>query len=158
MKLMDELSQIRTELLRFVNRYNKLEKTPFEVDNGELLYPSEMNMIEAIGKQTGITVTELCIAFGVTKGAVSQTVSKLVARGYVQKDRNAAYTKEIMLSLTVKGKEIFEKHEQFHQKMDQSLEQLILGIPKEKLAIFREILDLAGKHLDTYLNLSKKKI
>lgn len=155
---MNELYQIRTELLRFVNRYNKLEKTPFEVDNGELLYPSEMNMIEAIGKQTGITVTELCIAFGVTKGAVSQTVSKLNARGYVQKDRNEAYTREIILSLTVKGKEIFEKHEQFHRKMDQSLEQLILGIPKEKLAIFREILDLAGKHLDTYLNLSKKKI
>ena len=155
---MDELNQIRTELLRFANRYNRLEKTPFEVGDGELLYPSEMNMIEAIGKQTGITVTELCIAFGVTKGAVSQTVTKLDARGYVKKDRNEAYTKEIMLSLTEKGQEIFEKHEHFHRKMDQSLEQLILGIPKEKLAIFLEILDLAGKHLDTYLNLKKKKI
>jgi len=155
---MDELTQIRAELLRFVNRYNKLEKTPFEVDNGELLYPSEMNMIEAIGKGTGITVTQLCTAFGVTKGAVSQTVSKLEAKGYIQKDRNEAKAKEIMLSLTDRGQEIFEKHERFHRKMDQSLEQLIAGISKEKLAAFREILDLAGKHLDTYLNLRKKKI
>ncbi len=155
---MDDLYQIRADINKFVNRYNKLEKMPFEVGDGNVLFPSEMNMIEAIGKGAGNTVTQLCIAFGVTKGAISQLISKLVTRGYVQKERNETFSKEIALSLTEKGLEVFRKHEHFHQKMDQSMENLIKHIPHEKLAAFKEILELAGKHLETYLGLSKKKI
>lgn len=155
---MDKLYQIRAVINKFVNRYNKLEKMPFQVGDGEVLYPSEMNLIEAIGKRSGNTVTQLCTAFGVTKGAISQTITKLESRGYVNKDRNEDYSKEIMLSLTERGREIFEKHERFHQKMDQSMEQLILTLSPEKLANFCEILEIAGNHLETYLNLATKKI
>lgn len=155
---MDELYQIRAIINQFVNRYNKLEKMPFDVGGGEVLYPSEMNLIEAIGKRSGNTVTQLCIAFGVTKGAISQTITKLESRGYVKKDRSKEYSKEIMLSLTEKGRAIFEKHECFHQKMDQSMEQLLLTLSPEKLANFCEILEIAGDHLETYLNLTTKKI
>ncbi|MGE5397991.1 MAG: MarR family winged helix-turn-helix transcriptional regulator [Chitinophagales bacterium] len=140
-----------------MNKYNKLEKMPFDV-SGERLYPSEMNMIEAIGNQTGDTVTELCIAFGVTKGAISQIVTKLASKGYVLKTKSVTYTKEIELSLTEKGQEVYLKHERFHKEMDQSMAQLIHDISPEKLTAFREILELAGKHLDKYINLSQKKI
>lgn len=155
---MNELYQIRAIINKFVNRYNKLEKMPFDVGDGELLYPSEMNLIEAIGKGSGNTVTQLCIAFGVTKGAISQNITKLKSRGYVNKDRSEEYSKEIILSLTEKGQAVFEKHASFHKKMDQSMEQLLLTLSPEKLANFCEILEIAGDHLETYLNLTTKKI
>lgn len=158
MILMNELYQIRIAINRFVNQYNRLEKEPFKVGDGELLYPSEINMIEAIGKGTDNTVTQLCGIFGVTKGAISQIISKLEHKGYVQKVRNKDYIKEVFINLTQKGQDIFEKHELFHQKMDQSLEQLILSIPHEKLVTFIEILEIAGDHLETYLNLTRKEI
>lgn len=155
---MDEMQRIRTEINRLVNKYNKLEKMPFDIGGGEMLYPSEMNMIEAIGKKTGNTVTELCIVFGVTKGAISQLITKLALKGYVQKVKNEAYSKEIELSLTDKGQEVFLKHGRFHKEMDQSMEQLLCNISSEKLTVFREILKLVDNHLDMYMNLSQKKI
>lgn len=155
---MSEIQKIRIEINRFVNKYNKIDKIPFEVGNGEVLYPSEMNMIDAIGNNYGTSVTQLCVVFGVTKGAVSQMVTKLANKGYVQKLRNEDYPKEVELSLTEMGQEVYRKHERFHQEMDQSMEQFINRITPEKVAIFREILQMADTHLDTYLEIRQKKI
>jgi DNA-binding MarR family transcriptional regulator len=91
-------------LFRLANRFSELEKTPVSFGTGEVLYPSEIHMIEAIGKNRGRTVTELCGRFGITKGAVSQTIGKLAAKGYIKKVRNADFGKEVLLSLTKKAK------------------------------------------------------
>lgn len=155
---MNEIQEFRYELNRFVNKYNKLERTPFETGDGEVLYPSEINMIEAIGKNSGNTVTQLCIAFGITKGAVSQMITKLAGKGYVERTRSEESPKEVELTLTQKGFEVFARHEHFHQEMDREMEQFIRSIPAVKLAAFREILQLADQHLDTYLNLGQKKL
>lgn len=155
---MNDIQEFRFELNRFVNKYNKLDKTPFEIGEGEVLYPSEINMIEAIGKQSGNTVTQLCIVLGITKGAVSQMITKLAAKGYVERTRSEDSPKEVELTLTEKGRDVFVRHERFHQEMDQSMEQFIRSIPAEKIAAFREILGLADKHLDTYLDLGQKRM
>lgn len=127
--------ELRNQIAKLVNQYNKLEKMPFDTGLGDFLYPSELNMIEAIQSGKGKTVTELCEHFGITKGAVSQTISKLIKRGYVSKERSIHNRKEVLIELTEKGKTAFDRHEEFHRQMDESMTQLLQGIQKEKSTI-----------------------
>jgi DNA-binding MarR family transcriptional regulator len=152
------MQALRTQVARFVNLYNKLESIPFDVGNGDMLYASEMHTIEALGGGAGKTVTELCAAFGVTKGAVSQIVSKLSSKGYVEKNRSKSNRKEVELILTAKGRTVFEKHSSFHDAMDTELEEFLRAYPAEKTDEFRQIISVISAHIEKYINLKNKRI
>ena len=83
----------------------------FGVDR--MLYPSEIHTIEAIGKNFRINVTQLAELQGITKGAVSQMVYKLVRKKFVKKIKFPRSGKEVFLELTPEGKKAFKGHEKF---------------------------------------------
>ncbi len=152
------IKDMRVQVTRFVNLFNKVESMPFEVGNGNLLFPSEMHTIEALGCSKGKTVTELCVLFGITKGAVSQTISKLVSKGYVKKTRNADYPKEVDISLTLSGEAVFEKHRKFHESMDQELEIFLSAYPSEKIDELRQIFVLMSAYAEKFINMKNKNL
>lgn len=154
----ENIQFLRAQVTRFVNLFNKLESIPFDAGNGDLLYPSEMHTIEALGSNKGNTVTELCASFGVTKGAVSQTISKLESKGYVKKTRSKEYPREVDLSLTQKGEAVFEKHSGFHELMDKELEEFLKTYPAEKLKEFQQILSLMSTYAQRFINLNNKSL
>ncbi len=151
-----DISKIRIEVNRFVNKYNKIEKIPFTTKAGDVLYPSEINLLESIGDGTGSTVTALTGVFGITKGGVSHIVSKLERRGYVRKERSKVYAKEIELSLTDKGRVVYNEHAEFHNQMEKSLFLTLKNIPSDKVTGFLEILAVAEQHLDAYFSFEKE--
>ncbi len=51
-------------------------------------------MIEVIGSYEGITTTKLAAALGITKGAVSQTVSKLEKKAMINKQPSTERTND----------------------------------------------------------------
>ncbi len=150
--------EFRNEIVKLVNQYNKLESVPFDTGLGDCLYPSELNMIEAIHTNKGKTVTELCIYFGITKGAVSQTITKLISKGYVSKTRSLSNKKEFILELTKKGIQAFDSHEQFHRRMDEEMSGYIKTIPVDQLHDFKQLLSLINQHIEKYNNLKDKHI
>lgn len=144
-----------SQLTRLSNKLNELERVPVDFGTGELLYPSEIHTIQAIGNKYD-TVTELSICFGITKGAVSQVISKLCKRGYVSKKRNEAYSKEIILHLTEKGQKAYQNHEELHKIMDSELVNLMEGFPEQWFEYFCNVLAKIEQHVDKYLQLHKK--
>lgn len=81
---------------------------------GKLLHTREIHTIQAIGRFPGVNVTRLAERMGVTKGAVSQTISKLVKKGLVRKRQIFGNKKEVVLELTDMGWVGFKNHEKFH--------------------------------------------
>jgi Transcriptional regulators len=150
--------EFRNEIAKLVNQYNKLENMPFDTGLGDYLFPSELNMIEAIHTNKGRTVTELCIYFGITKGAVSQTITKLINKGYVSKTRSLSNKKELIIELTQKGIQAFDKHDQFHRHMDEEILGYIKTIPDDQLQDFKQMLSLISQHIEKYSNLQDKQI
>ncbi len=65
----------------------ELEKKPRDFGTGEKLYSAEIHMIEAIGESENenqkVSVTDIADYFGITKGAVSQTLKKLESKEFV---------------------------------------------------------------------------
>jgi len=85
----EDITRIMGIFIRIVNKYNRLESKALDFGTGDLLYPAEIHIIEAIGKNYGNTVNEICQKFGVTKGAISQVVHKLSKKGLINKDFDA---------------------------------------------------------------------
>lgn len=144
-KLMDQFGKA-------INEYYKYDAKPRDYGTNELLYNSEIHMIQAIGSKMGETVTELSQSFCITKGGVSQTVSRLVKKGYIIKERKSEYGKEIMLILTDKGKKAFHEHEQNHSKFSDSLFGYMETLSDEEINGFESILKFVGEHFEKVNN------
>jgi DNA-binding MarR family transcriptional regulator len=86
----------------------------FSFGTGVLMHTKEIHTVQAIGRHPGINVTKLAEYGGVTKGAVSQTINKLVKKGLVRKTRIFGNDKEVILELTDLGRIGFQNHEKFH--------------------------------------------
>ena len=71
--------------MKIVRRTAELENRPWHFGTSETLYRSEMFLIELIGEQEGISVTDAAHHLGITKGAVSQTLKKLDVKGLMEK-------------------------------------------------------------------------
>jgi DNA-binding MarR family transcriptional regulator len=101
--------------MRTVNKQRIVEEIPRKFGTDDLFYKSEIHMIEAIGKYKNENITEIAGRLGVTKGAVSQLVNKLVKNGFVIKINKPDNEKEIILELTDKGKKAYDGHLIFHK-------------------------------------------
>jgi len=145
------VSDIARCFTRVNNKLNKLEKKAVDLGTGEKLFASELHTIDAIGKKQRNTVTSLCNQFGVTKGAVSQIIGKLERKGCVLKERNREDGKEVDISLTKKGWEIFKFHEELHKEMDEELFKFMKTIPEDRLRDFLELLTHVEKYVDRFL-------
>jgi DNA-binding MarR family transcriptional regulator len=141
---------IAAQFVRVMNMYNALEKTPLDFGTNELLYPSEIHTIEAIGKNHGVNVTELGNTLGVTKGAVSQKIARLVRKGLVVKVKAPFSEKEVSLKLTDKGWMAFQGHEKFHMKIYADFIKHIETFSVDEMRRFGEMMKKLGDHIESY--------
>lgn len=109
-KLLDLLDQVLTKM-------GSIHSEPYDFGTGVPLYRTEIHTIRAIGENRGINITKLAEHLGVTKGAVSQMINKLVKKKMVKKTHSYDNAKEILLELTDLGWIGFRNHEQFHMEM-----------------------------------------
>ncbi len=145
------------ELTRLSNKMRALDREAMDFGTGEALHTFEIHTIDAIGKADGRTVNELAQWFYVTKGAVSQVVSRLTRLGYVTKERNPANGKEILLALTAKGETALAGHDEFHHQIDADLISELRDVPVESVALFNELLGRISRHMDRYIELSLER-
>ncbi|MCP4006007.1 MAG: MarR family transcriptional regulator [bacterium] len=143
--------QCMHELTRIANKLRILDKRTTDFGTGEPLHAFEIHTIEAIGAGSGRTVTELAEWFSTTKGAVSQVVGRLEARGYIAKERDRDNRKIVLLSLTRRGETARAGHGRFHQKMDAAFFAELEDVPMETLRRTFEFLSRASHYLDAYV-------
>lgn len=126
---------------RIFMKYDILEKSPLNIGIGDRLNAAQVHMIEAIGKGYGKTVTALSGYFMVTKGAVSQIISRLNQKGYVVKNKRKGNDKEIILELTDKGWMAFRLHEKYNEYTVAELRQLREKYSRAEIQAFLNILN-----------------
>ena len=148
----DKIHGFTETFLRIINKFKALEKIPIDHGTGDLLYASEVNTLEIIGKYSGLNMTELAKKRGVTKGAVSQIVSKLVTKKLVTKGQAPGNDKVLSLQLTSAGEIAFENHEKFHAKYDLPVVEKLGEMSVEQLALVTDTFDMLESTIDNYLN------
>lgn len=112
----DELKDLIDLFLKILHLYSVINRKPKDYGTGDLLYLTEIHTIRIIGENEKINMTGLSRLMGVTRGAISQTMRKLVAKNFIIKE-NSNNRKEFTLRLSEKGKIVFRGQESFRQEL-----------------------------------------
>jgi len=104
-----------------LNKFAALERSPRDFGTGDKLFPSEIHVVEAIGKHPGINMTDLASELGVSKPAVTQMIAKIMKKDLVERYNGEGNRKRVLLRLTKSGWLAFRGHEELHKRMDVDL-------------------------------------
>ena len=146
--------EILTLFIKLSNKYQALEKIPVDYGIGKNLYHSERHMLDTIGHNSGMNISELARDQGVTKGAVSQIVKKLEGKQVIQRYKQAENDKEVFVELTKLGEEIFSKHQRVNEETIIPLQEELLKYSDDKVYFLIEMF----KWIDSYLDSARKQM
>ncbi|MBN1635996.1 MAG: winged helix-turn-helix transcriptional regulator [Deltaproteobacteria bacterium] len=133
---------------RVVKMWQQLEKQPRRFGLDEDLHSSEIHLVEVIGSNDAVGVTDLAKLLGVTKGAVSQTLGKLVKKELVHKYTDPENSSKVVAELTSRGKIAYYAHEHWHQTMDGGFKEYFTNLPEDKIRFLDEFLSLIEAFLE----------
>ncbi|OFY65698.1 MAG: hypothetical protein A2V64_00325 [Bacteroidetes bacterium RBG_13_43_22] len=133
-----ELQYLIDQFLKILHLYSVISRKPVDYGTGDKLYFTEIHTITTVGKNREINMTHLAEKMGVTRGAISQTIRKLVSKNLVLKT-NAINRKEFSIRLTEKGqiaykgqmslqREIFTFAETLYEKGSVQNRELVKGL------------------------------
>ena len=119
----------------------QLEKMPRKFGTDEPMSISEIHMIELIGDTEDLSVTDISRHLNVTKGAVSQSLKKLEARGVVRKNQDPGNRSRVIVSLTAKGQTAFWAHKHWHETMDGGFLKYVQEMKEKDLHVVIQFLE-----------------
>jgi DNA-binding MarR family transcriptional regulator len=112
----NELQNLIDLFLKILHLYSIIGRRPKDYGTGDLLYFTELHTITVVAKNREINMTQLAEIMGVTKGAISQTIRKLVNKNLILKS-NINNRKEINLKLSEKGMIVYKSQESFQKEI-----------------------------------------
>jgi len=138
----DELFNEVMERLYDVSRgIHKYESVPRKYGTDEELYMVEAHTINLIGDHGKINVTQLAEITHRTKGAISQTVDKLIKKEMVTKHRNPENNREVIIELTAKGKIAYDFHKNLDRMNYRKYLEKIEDLTEEDFYKFMKLMD-----------------
>lgn len=142
---------------RIAHQYARIEEMPLRIDEDGEVTTREAHIVQAVGEFDGMNVTGLANRFGITKSAASQMVSKLVRKGFVEKRQSPHSNKEFLLSLTERGRLVFDAHRRLHgREMDELIARLST-FSLSQIATLSVLLGVVGTTMDARLSDSEEK-
>lgn len=93
----------------------------------------EMHLIEKLGPDKELRMSQVADALGVTLGTMTVAADRLDKKGYVLRQRLDDDRRVVKLKLTDKGREAFHAHEEFHMKMVEMVLQGLSSVEEETL-------------------------
>jgi DNA-binding MarR family transcriptional regulator len=119
----DELQTLVDLFLKILHLYSVIGRKPKDYGTGDLLYLTEIHTITVVARNREINMTRLAEEMGVTKGAISQTIRKLVSKNYILKS-NSINRKEFNLTLSEKGNIVLKGQESVKREIFEFAETL----------------------------------
>lgn len=132
-----------------VHKYTAVENEPWDYGNGVVLSRPETQALMAVENEPGISVTALAKKRGLSKGAVSQVVRRLVDKGMIDKTISPETDTQVCLYLTELGCEEIRLRGENYIKSSEPVVRYLCGLPPENT----ETLMKTMEHLDSALAL-----
>ena len=138
---MKQEEQLIKAFKRLIHVLSTGKKTPF-VYGKTTLYRAEVHILEIIGKSAGITATDIVNDMDITKGAISQIISKLLTKGLVDRSFQEDNMKNQELYLTDLGRQVLNYHEEHEQELKRKVMAELKKCRAEDIEKFTAIVNL----------------
>ena len=118
----------------------KLDKTPRQFGTDHVLSHSEIHMVEIIGDNEDLSVTDIGNLIGITKGGVSQGLKRLEKKGLSTKKPDPKNLSRSIVYLTAKGKMAYWAHKHWHETMDGGFSHYLRDLDPKKTEVIIDFL------------------
>ena len=125
---------------RVLHKYMRLEEMPFTYGDGIKLTQREIHVIDTIGTNPDINMTQLAEMHVITKGAVSQMIYRLLDKGYVEKVSAPEDDRELRMILTPSGRAAYEAHREYHAKRSGGFMDILNSMDASEFAALQHVL------------------
>jgi len=146
-----EIQELIDQFLRILHLYSLITRRPKDYGTGDMLYFTEVHTLAMIGRQGEVNVTRLAELMGVTKGAISQTIRKLTAKGLILRNQKKN-KKEVFLNLTEKGITVYRAQESFRKELVEFAGSLYRKATPEDVELVRRLFDAILKNMKLRIN------
>lgn len=147
---MRDYREIAWLMEKIIHKYNQFEKMPQKYCDGIMLTQSEIHTVAIIGDEEGINVTELAAKRGITKGAASQMIYRLVDKGLVEKRVSPKSDAALNLYLTELGERARSEHRKMHETTGEKFATFMEQVPDDKFAYMLEFLKAFDEELEHF--------
>lgn len=139
-----ELQNLIDMFLKILHLYSVIGRKPKDYGTGDLLYFTELHTITMVARNNEVNMTQLADIMGVTRGAVSQTINKLVHKGLIVKTNNTN-RKEVNLKISEKGITVVKAQESFQKEIFTFAEDLYQKArPEDRETVKRLFVAIVG--------------
>ncbi|HPC43202.1 MAG TPA: MarR family transcriptional regulator [Spirochaetota bacterium] len=141
------------QLLRIINQLIFLGKNNALTYGDNLkLYPSEIHLLLTITNGKSENYNVIVKHLGVTKGAVSQTISRLVKKGILEKKTSGGKS-DLMIQLTDLGKKVQKKCVKIQEAVQDRFASYMDSLSADDRRVIGEFLD----HVEKTLGIQKQE-
>ena len=141
-------SDLIEKIFRFINKIVFIEKkTIFELEN-ITLYPTEIHLMLFLHNEEDNNATRIAEKMGVTKGAVSQTLSRLEKKGILRKTKDRYNRNELSTEFTKLGKEVLTRHLSAVNELQRKYDDYLKTLPDSDRKAITDFLDHADRIME----------
>lgn len=134
-------------------KYASMEDAAIRLVNvAHPLFKGELHLITCIRGHPEANVTALAKILGVTKGAVSQVIRRLEAKGMIL--RVGRNKKEFVCALTQSGLEACTAHDEFHKGHFRELERAMAGMTAKEIFFIEKVFI----EIDSFYEVFQKRV
>ncbi len=122
---MDKNTKIIGLFLETVNAFSELEKKPRTYGSDVELFNSEVDTLCVIGQEGSINLTQLAGQMEISKSGTSKFIRRLMEKELIEKHKKQNNKKEVIFTLTPKGKRVYKERLAFNKQLFNELYQTV---------------------------------
>lgn len=151
------LNERHNNIYQFVIHYNDYIMSIHNYGEGIPLTMIEAHTLTYIEETPGTTITELAKYWGKTKGALSQTVTRLAEKGLVDKTKTADNAKNVCLYVTETGARISKAHKLYDTvDIAKTMGELRKDCSVDEIEAFFKVIGVYNKIIKNDFEINKK--
>jgi DNA-binding MarR family transcriptional regulator len=150
--IMDNHTETCTaQFFRIIDKVLLMKKNnTITIEKGLKLYPSEIHLILLIRNEQIGNYSSIVQNLEITKGAVSQTISRLVKKGIVEKIRSGSNNNDLTIRLTPLGLKVQIECKEIQASFMNQVSSYFISLSQND----REIIGKFLTHIEANMNIS----
>ena len=136
------------QILSIINKLIFLEKKKIFPYRNLKLFPSEIHLMLLIGDEQESNATKMAEKLGVTKGAISQTLSRLEKKGILEKTKDPSNKNELTATFTPLGEDALNKYREMRMTFHNHFVKYFSSLSESE----REVVRLFLFHMEVIIN------
>ena len=130
---------IVAKILSGIAKLNSLDKKRIITHEGEKLHPSEIQLLMHLFHEQNTNVIAIAKSMDLTKGAISQTLSRLQKKGIISKEMHPGH--ELRIQFTEEGNQLMLLLNKSKKSLERKYLRYIKSLSESNKQVVSEFLD-----------------